>query len=107
MKTIAFGATVTLLVAGALAVASGEPDAARGARLFYAQGCHGCHTVGAVGTPIGPDLSRVGRRHPAAWFTRWLADPSSERPGAHMPKLALEPADITALAAFLAEQRAE
>ena len=32
----------------------------QGHALFQAHGCHGCHTVGKVGTPIAPDLSRVG-----------------------------------------------
>ncbi len=107
MKTIAIGAIVALLSLGALAIASGEPDAARGARLFYTHGCYGCHTIGAAGTPIGPDLSRAGSRHREAWFVRWLADPTRERPGAHMPKLGLDTADVTALAAFLGDQRAE
>lgn len=105
MKIIGIGAALALLVAGALAVASGEPDAARGARLFYTHGCHGCHTIGGTGTPIGPDLSRVGLRRSQAWLARWLTDPAWERPGAHMPKLEIEPADIVALAAFLGEQR--
>lgn len=105
MKIIGIGATLALLVAGVLAVASGEPDAARGARLFYTHGCYGCHTIGTIGTPIGPDLSRAGIRHSQAWLVRWLTDPARERPGAHMPKLELESTDIGALAAFLGEQR--
>lgn len=28
---------------------------ASGARLFIEQGCYGCHRIGSLGTPIGPD----------------------------------------------------
>jgi mono/diheme cytochrome c family protein len=76
-----------------------------GARLFTVHGCYGCHRVGALGTPIGPDLSRVGAKYREADLARWLSDPASQKPTAHMPKLELAPADITALAAYLAAQR--
>lgn len=76
-----------------------------GARLFMAHGCYGCHRVGALGTPIGPDLSRVGAKYTEGDLVRWLSDPASQKPNAHMPKLELTPADINALAAFLAAQR--
>jgi cbb3-type cytochrome oxidase cytochrome c subunit len=79
--------------------------ATTGARLFVAQGCYGCHRVGALGTPIGPDLSRVGAKYAESDLVRWLSDPASQKPNAHMPKLELAPEEITALAAFLAAQR--
>jgi cbb3-type cytochrome oxidase cytochrome c subunit len=88
-----------------LAHAQERTAVATGARLFVEQGCYGCHRVGALGTPIGPDLSRVGARYTAPDLVRWLSDPASQKPNAHMPKLELTPADITALAAFLAAQR--
>lgn len=66
------------------------------------QGCHGCHTVGKLGTPIGPDLSHVGAKHSEAYLARWLRDPAMQRPAAHMPKLELTEPQIAALVAFLA-----
>jgi cbb3-type cytochrome oxidase cytochrome c subunit len=76
-----------------------------GARLFMEHGCYGCHRIKALGTPIGPDLSRVGAKYSERDLARWLTDPASQKPNAHMPKLELAPADVTALAAFLATQR--
>ena len=76
-----------------------------GARLFMEHGCYGCHRIGALGTPIGPDLSRVGAKYVEADLVRWLSDPASQKPNAHMPKLELKPAEVAALAAFLATRR--
>jgi mono/diheme cytochrome c family protein len=76
-----------------------------GARLFMEHGCYGCHRIGALGTPIGPNLSRVGAKYAEGDLVRWLSDPASQKPNAHMPKLELTPAEVTALAAFLATQR--
>lgn len=74
---------------------------ARGAQLFQTHGCYGCHLVGAFGTPIGPDLSRVGARFSEEALARWLRDPQSQRPRAHMPRLELDPVEVEALAAWL------
>ena len=82
-----------------------EAIAAEGERLFRVQGCYGCHLVGRFGTPIGPDLSRVGFKYSKAYLIRWLKDPESQRPNAHMPKLELDPAEVEALAAYLATLR--
>jgi mono/diheme cytochrome c family protein len=85
-------------------VAAQEPEGlvARGGRMFTAQGCYGCHQVGKYGTPIGPEPSHVGAKYPMSYLTRWLRDPESVRPAAHMPKLELTEQDIQALAAYLA-----
>ncbi|MBI1734709.1 MAG: cytochrome c [Candidatus Rokubacteria bacterium] len=93
----------TLLLAATLGVLAQEArvPGSRGERLFFAEGCYGCHTIGAMGTPLGPDLSRVGLRYTADQLARWLADPERERPGAHMPQLELDPRDIEALSMFL------
>ena len=79
---------------------------ATGARLFTEHGCYGCHRIGAFGTPIGPDLSRVGAKYAERDLVRWLSNPASQKPNAHMPKLELARAEVVAaLAAFLATQR--
>jgi len=79
--------------------------AGRGERLFTEQGCYGCHTVGKFGTPIGPDLSKVGAKHDLAYLTKWLQDPASQKPTAHMPKIQLTDTEARALAAYLAARR--
>ena len=96
--------TILLLAAPAFA-ADREALVARGQRLFRVQGCYGCHLVDKFGTAIGPDLSRVGARHSEAYFAKWLRDPEKLRPGAHMPILELDPAEVEALAAWLATLR--
>ncbi|HEY7650875.1 MAG TPA: cytochrome c [Methylomirabilota bacterium] len=90
-----------LLFAPVTAFAQQPGPAAEGERLFRVQGCYGCHIVGKFGTPIGPNLSHVGGKYSKAYLTRWLKDPESQRPNAHMPKLELDPVEVEALAAFL------
>lgn len=96
---------VALLLAS-IAVAQEAGDlVSRGERVFMLQGCYGCHVVGRYGTPIGPNLSFIGQRYSVADATRWLRDPSQQRPTAHMPRLELSAEEVAALAAFLAAQR--
>jgi cytochrome c oxidase subunit 2 len=102
-------AALTLLLAitlGALAMPAGAQDTVdQGQRYFMSNGCYGCHTVGKMGTPIGPDLSRVGAKYSRTYLERWLRDPSAQRPSAHMPALELSPQQVTDLAAFLSSLR--
>jgi mono/diheme cytochrome c family protein len=94
---------LALVVAVAvLAASSGaQSPAGQGQRYFMDTGCYGCHTVGKIGTPIGPDLSRVGSKYSRAYLERWLRDPSAQRPSAHMPTLELTEEQVKAMAAFL------
>lgn len=95
-------ALVLLVVPGA---ASAQDAVERGKQEFVTQGCYGCHTVEKFGTPIGPDLSRIGAKYPPAALARWLRDPSAERATAHMPKLTLTEDEIASLAAYLSSLR--
>jgi cytochrome c oxidase subunit 2 len=92
-------AAVALLLASTPAGA--QDAAARGERVYAAQGCYGCHQVGKTGTPIGPNLSGIGTKYPAAYLRQWLRDPQSVRPAAHMPRLELTAEDVESLAAYL------
>jgi mono/diheme cytochrome c family protein len=76
----------------------------QGRTVFHDQGCYGCHTAEKAGTPIGPDLSRIGAKRDQAYLGRWLRDPSAQRP-AHMPKLQLTEGEVQALAAYLGSLR--
>jgi cytochrome c oxidase subunit II len=109
LRTIAAVALSSMLATSlgvvSLARAQDRAAMATGARLFMDHGCYGCHRIGALGTPIGPDLSKIGAKYAEGDLARWLSDPASQKPNAHMPKLELAPADITALAAYLAAQR--
>jgi cytochrome c oxidase subunit II len=77
----------------------------QGKQLFFTQGCFGCHTVGKVGTPIGPDLSHVGAQYALPYLTGWLREPASQKRPAHMPKIDLNEQEIQALAAYLSSLR--
>jgi cytochrome c oxidase subunit II len=87
------------------AVAQPARDGDPGRAVFFSQGCYGCHRLGAAGTPIAHDLSHVGRKYTEAELARWLRDPASQKPNAHMPRLALTEEEIRALAAYLASLR--
>jgi mono/diheme cytochrome c family protein len=84
---------------------SREALVAEGRQLFTDKGCYGCHTVGAAGTPIGPDLRRAAGRYGESTLARWLRDPAAQEPTRHMPKLDLTEAQASALAAYLASLR--
>jgi mono/diheme cytochrome c family protein len=96
---------LALLLIGAPGVAQESTPIGQGKKLFTDQGCYGCHTVGKIGTPIGPDLSRVGFKYRESYLYQWLKDPSTQKPTAHMPKIAMAEAEAQALAAFLASLR--
>jgi mono/diheme cytochrome c family protein len=78
---------------------------AQGKRLFVEQGCYGCHTLGKAGTPIALDLSRIGKKYSESDLTKWLRNPSAQKPSAHMPKIQLTDPEVQALAAYLASLR--
>ena len=94
-----------VVLAGSAHAQDGSALVAKGRVLFRDQGCYGCHTVGATGTPIAPDLSRIGAKRDQAFLTRWLRNPSEQRPSAHMPKIELTEPEAQALAAYLGSLR--
>ena len=100
---------ITLMLVLAPAVLGTRPGSAAertpGEKVFFDQGCHGCHTVGQAGTPIGPDLSRIGARHSRDYLVGWLKDPASQDPRAHMPRIRLSASEIERLATYLSSLR--
>ena len=100
---------VAVLLFAAAPARAQAPDAAlvlRGEGLFKEQGCYGCHTVGKFGTQgSAADLSKSGAKHDVGYLTKWLKDPKSQRPTAHMPKIGLKDAEAKALAAYLGSLR--
>lgn len=96
---------LALLGIASCAVAQPARDGEPGRAVFFSQGCYGCHRLGVAGTPIAHDLSHVGRKYTEAELARWLRDPASQKPNAHMPRLALTDEEIRALAAYLASLR--
>ena len=98
--------TLALLLTGCAAGAvAQEGSVARGKQLFTEQGCYGCHMIEKYGTPIATDLSHVGSKYNAVELTRWLESPASQKPTAHMPKIAMSESEAKALADYLASLR--
>lgn len=59
------------------AVLQGNPHA--GETLFWGKGaCGTCHTVGPRGGPVGPDLTRTGRQHSAAYLRDSIVNPDAD-----------------------------
>jgi mono/diheme cytochrome c family protein len=83
-------------------------NARAGEQLFLTLGCLACHTwrdLGASGWPGGGDLTLIGDKRPAGFFTVWLAEPARLNPDHRMPVFTLSDAERTSLALFLAEQK--
>ena len=69
------GLMLTLLAVLALAAPGSAQDLVEeGRRAFMRNGCHGCHTVGAMGTPVATDLTHVGAKYRPEYLRRWLRD---------------------------------
>ena len=108
------GIVLSSLLAASIAVGCGrfsfsakerETYIAEGQRVFAAKGCHGCHTMGPVGSPSAPDLRQTARRYTEAALARWLRHPSAQVPTLHMPELGLTEAEANAVATYIASLR--
>jgi mono/diheme cytochrome c family protein len=102
VEMIAIG---TIAVIGPVMAEAWAESAGEGRQLFFSQGCYGCHRIGVAGTPIAHDLSHIGTKYTESELISWLRDPAAQKPRAHMPRLALQEAEIRALAAYLATLR--
>jgi ubiquinol-cytochrome c reductase cytochrome b subunit len=73
----------------------------------YARYCVGCHIIDGDGGTDGPELSRIGSEHDAAYLERLIADPESVNPQAEMPafRKRLSPDELKAIAAYLAARK--
>ena len=97
--------TTTLPVMKVLGAGSPPPPpfspATRGVRLFTSKGCIGCHRHVEVNPErkTDPKFDLTGKRLPADYLKKFLADPSIKP--AEMPNLNLNSDEIEALAAFI------
>jgi putative heme-binding domain-containing protein len=72
---------VSYLRARATSARSGTArgDAVRGQALFAGKGgCASCHSVGGVGSGVGPDLTRIGALRGALELERSLVEPAAD-----------------------------
>ncbi len=77
------------------------------AAATFARHCIGCHVIDGDGIAEGPDLTRIGEKHDAAYLERLIADPESVNPKAEMPAFGsrLTGAELKDIAAYLASRR--
>ena len=79
---------------------------AQGKKVYDAQNCAGCHSIGGKGGSSGPDLTQTGSvpSHTLQWFAVHVANPKAHNPSSTMPAFAqtIKGKDMTALAAYLA-----
>jgi mono/diheme cytochrome c family protein len=78
------------------------PMAALGKQLFELKyQCQSCHTVGATGGYVGPNLNAAGNWLNAAWIDAWLSDPQALVPGTIEPRREFTDEERHALTAYL------
>jgi cytochrome c oxidase subunit II len=91
---------------------SGNPVAAEGQSVFLHSACINCHTIaGTIATGrFGPDLTHLASRDTIASgpiqntpenLRKWIADPSSMKPGVLMPSMHLNDHDLDVITAYL------
>jgi ubiquinol-cytochrome c reductase cytochrome b subunit len=75
-----------------------------GVGFFEKERCGACHTLGLAdeGKP-GPNLGAGGANRDIPWMIAHFKQPASKIPGSQMPPVALKPAELNALASFLAK----
>lgn len=91
-----------------------DPAVAQGREVFRSQACAGCHVIrGLTGGRIGPELTNIASKPNVAGLPQlspvnvenlktWINDPQGLKPGTIMPKIALSPEELDAVAKFLA-----
>lgn len=107
-RTLTVVFAVTLGAAMLPSLASAGQDAKRGAELYAAQKCQGCHAIGGKGYKANP-LDGVGTKLSAADIKAWITTPkdmatkSQSKAKPPMPDryAKLPAADIDALVAYM------
>lgn len=89
----------TAAAAGAPIVAMSEPE--RGEQLFNAKGCATCHVEMKV-IPVDVRTNKYDEKFVKQLLADPAAMPKRHKAGVEMPNLNLKPAEISALAAYLA-----
>ena len=78
------------------------PMATLGKQLYEVKyQCQACHTIGASGGYVGPNLNNAGNWMTPAWIEAWLRNPQDLVPGTIEPHRAFTEDEIKALTAYL------
>jgi ubiquinol-cytochrome c reductase cytochrome b subunit len=79
-----------------------------GRAMFWSQQCNLCHRIGSEGADVGPELTKVGLRHSAAWMHSFIMEPGKFHAGSPMPSFGpprLSHEEIEEIAQYLASLR--
>ncbi len=83
-------------------------EAALGKQLYEVKyQCQSCHTIGAAGGYVGPNLSNAGNWLNAAWMEAWMRNPQALVPGTMEPRRELADPETRALTAYLLTLRGQ
>lgn len=75
---------------------------ALGKQLYQVKyACQSCHTIGAAGGYVGPNLNNAGNWLAPAWIEAWLRNPQALVPDTIEPRRAFTEDEIQALTAYL------
>ncbi len=76
--------------------------AAKGKQLYEVKyECQSCHTIGATGGYVGPNLNNAGNWLTPAWIEAWLRNPQALLPDTLEPRRNFTEEEIRALTAYL------
>jgi len=79
------------------------------ANAMFATRCITCHVMDGDGGKRGPDLTHAAKKpgYDAAWFKRWISNPTAVNPDAEMPSFGnkLTDAQLDALSDWLAAKK--
>ncbi len=78
-----------------------DPLVAKGAQIYQAQSCNGCHGDAGAGTAAAPSLTGIHQRLSAEQLPALLKSPSAKMIAGGMAPLDLKPEDLRALVAYL------
>jgi mono/diheme cytochrome c family protein len=82
--------------------------AAMGKQLYEVKyECQSCHTIGAAGGYVGPNLNNAGNWLTPAWIEAWLRNPQALVPDTVEPRRSFTEEEIRALTAYLLTLRTE
>ncbi|MFB3881518.1 MAG: c-type cytochrome [Armatimonadota bacterium] len=73
-----------------------------GRRVYLAQECDLCHSIGKVGGTVGPALDHVGSKRTPDWMREEIVDPQGHNPDSVMPGHQLSKRQLDALVDYLA-----
>jgi mono/diheme cytochrome c family protein len=76
-----------------------------GKKVYDANACAGCHSIGGKGGSTGPDLTKVAAdpKHTAKWLEQQVKNPKVNTPESNMPPYGdkIKGKDLTNLVAYL------